>query len=62
MIGPNNVATEVQKVHPNSQVCTPITAVMRALEHSWCEKNWNGDTLYSRCQPRDAQFIDRKRV
>jgi maleate isomerase len=31
MIGPNNVATEVQKVHPNSQVCTPITAVMRAL-------------------------------
>ena len=31
MIGPSNVATEVQKVHPNSQVCTPITAVMRAL-------------------------------
>ena len=31
MIGPSNVAAEVQKVHPNSQVCTPITAVMRAL-------------------------------
>lgn len=31
MIGPKNVAIEVQNVHPDARVCTPITAVMRAL-------------------------------
>ena len=38
MIGPCNVATEVQKVHPNSRVCTPITAVMRALNTLGAQK------------------------
>ena len=38
MIGPKNVATEVQKVHPNAQVCTPITAVMRALNELGARK------------------------
>ncbi|NCX19531.1 MAG: Asp/Glu racemase, partial [Rhodobacteraceae bacterium] len=38
MIGPKNVAAEVQKVHPNAQVCTPITAVMRALNELGARK------------------------
>ena len=38
MIGPHNVTLEVQKVHPNSQVCTPITAVMRALKQLGAQK------------------------
>ena len=38
MIGPSIVATELQKVHPKTRVCTPITAVMRALDKMCAKK------------------------